>query len=212
MNLRYNSSFYLHPLLTEEDPLALTIISSDKTNTSTNNKSFLVISALGADRPGIINEFTESILNNGCNIVDSRMSVLGGEFALMLMVEGNWNTLSKVEKSLQGLGELLGLTIISKQTKQREGTQQLIPYSVEVVSLDHPGIVNKLANFFSQRKINIENLNTNTYAAAHTGAKMFSVNMTVELPAETHIPRLRDEFLDFCDQLNLDAMIEPVRS
>ena len=211
MNLRYNSSFYLHPLLTEEDPLALTIISSDKTNTSTN-KSFLVISALGADRPGIINEFTESILNNGCNIVDSRMSVLGGEFALMLMVEGNWNTLSKVEKSLQGLGELLGLTIISKQTKQREGTQQLIPYSVEVVSLDHPGIVNKLANFFSQRKINIENLNTNTYAAAHTGAKMVSVNMTVELPAETHIPRLRDEFLDFCDQLNLDAMIEPVRS
>jgi glycine cleavage system transcriptional repressor len=35
--------------------------------------------------------------------------------------------------------------------------------------------------------------------------------MTVAVPADTHIARLREEFLDFCDEMNLDAVIEPVR-
>jgi glycine cleavage system transcriptional repressor len=40
---------------------------------------------------------------------------------------------------------------------------------------------------------------------------MFAVTMTVDVPAGTHIPQLRGDFLDYCDELNLDALIEPVR-
>jgi len=191
-------------------PLSLKIISGEKSQSATN-KSCLVISALGKDHSGIVNDVSKSILDSGCNIVDSRMSILGGEFALMLMIEGNWNTLAKVESGLKQLEQSMGLTIISTRTENRVHTQNLVPYIVEVVALDHPGIVHQLANFFTSHSINIEDLNTTTYAAAHTGAKMFSVNMTIEIQAETHIPRLRDEFLDFCDQLNLDAIIEPVK-
>jgi len=87
----------------------------------------------------------------------------------------------------------------------------MLPYAVDVVALDNPGIVHNLANFFSSREINIQDLSTSFYAAAHTGTQMFSVHMRVDIPAQLHIATLRDEFMDFCDQLNLDAIIEPVK-
>ena len=68
-----------------------------------------------------------------------------------------------------------------------------------------------LASFFSQRGINIEDMTTATYAAAHTRTPMFSVHMSVGIPAKIHISALRDEFMDFCDAMNLDAVLEPIK-
>ena len=73
------------------------------------------------------------------------------------------------------------------------------------------GIVFNLASFFSTRDIDIAELNTRSYAAAHTGAPMFAVQMTINVPAGIQIAALRDEFMEFCDQLNLDAIMEPVK-
>ena len=175
------------------------------------SKNYLVLSALGKDRSGIVDELSKTILQDGCNITDSRMTVLGGEFAILLMVEGNWNMLSKLENAIPELERQLGLTIIAKRTEERAASADLIPYGVEVVSLDHPGIVHHLASFFSSRKINIEDLSTSTYAAAHTGTPMFSVHMTVGIPSDLHIATLREEFMEFCDSLNLDAILEPLK-
>lgn len=174
-------------------------------------KQHLVISAVGADKPGIVNGLSKAILECGCNIVDSRMTVLGGEFALILLVSGNWNAVAKLENLLPGIGKRLDLTIASKRTEQRKAATNLLPYAVDVVSIDHPGIVYNLANFFSSRDINIQDLVTNSYSAAHTGTPMFSVHMIVNIPADVHIAGLRDEFMDFCDEFNLDAVIEPVK-
>ncbi len=177
----------------------------------TKQTNFLVISALGNDRPGIVDHLSKTILDYGCNITDSRMSVLGGEFAIMLLVEGHWNTLTKLEDAIPGLQSQLDLTLIIKRTTGREIGPDLLPYGVEVVCMDHPGIVHNLASFFSSRQINIEDMVTSSYAAAHTGTAMFSVQMTVGIPSSVHIATLRDEFLEFCDSLNLDAVLEPVK-
>ena len=174
-------------------------------------KTYLVISALGEDRPGIVSQLSKVLLDSGCNIEDSRMTVLGGEFAVMLLVEGKWNTLAKVENSLPELGRALDMTIISKRTGPRTVGGNLLPYAVDVISMDHPGIVNNLAGFFSDRGINIEDMATSSYAAAHTGTPMFTVHMTVGIPATVHIAGLRDEFMDYCDGLNLDAVLEPIK-
>ncbi len=174
-------------------------------------KFYLVISALGKDRPGIVDRLSKAILDHGCNIVDSRMTVLGGEFAMLLMVEGTWNTLAKIEGAMPQLEGDLGLTMISRRTEERTQSSHLLPYAVDVISMDHPGIVHNLASFFSGRKINIEDMSTNSYAAAHTGTPMFAVHITVGVPAETQIAQLREDFLDFCDSLNLDGVIEPIK-
>ena len=173
--------------------------------------NYLVISALGKDRPGIVDQLSKVVLDHDCNIVDSRMTVLGGEFAILMMVEGNWNLLAKLESSLPEIQKSLQLTIISERTEDRDTPTETMPYLVEIVSLDHPGIVHSLAGFFSTRNINIEDLSTDTYSAPHTGTRMFSVNMSIGIPSDVHIAGLRDEFMEFCDSLNLDAVMEPIK-
>jgi glycine cleavage system transcriptional repressor len=173
--------------------------------------SYLVISALGEDRPGLVSSLSDIIVNSGCNIEDSRMSILGGEFALIMLVSGGWNNIAKLEAALPSTGESLKLVINCKRTEERNLTRKEIPYSVEVVALDHPGIVKDITSFFSQREINIHDMYTTSHRAAHTGSPMFTLSMTIEIPAATHISSLRDQFMDFCDELNLDAIMEPVK-
>lgn len=175
-------------------------------------KNFLVISALGEDRPGIVNELAKLIAETGCSIEDSRMTVLGGDFAVILLVEGRWNELAKLEAGLPTSARRLGLATHVKRTAPLQRESNLLPYTVEVVSIDHPGIVQHLANFFSTRDINIRDLTTTSYSAAHTGTPMFQVQMTIDISAAIHIARLREEFMDLCDQLNLDAIIEPAKA
>lgn len=172
---------------------------------------FFVISALGKDRPGIVNDLSKAILDSGCNVEDSRMTVLGGEFALIMMVSGHWSAITRLERVLPPLEKKFDLTILSKHTEPRTVAQDRVPYTVDVVSMDHPGIVHQVADFFASRNINIEELGSWTYPAAHTGTPMFSLNLTVSIPANVQIGRLRDEFTGFCDNLNLDATIEPSR-
>lgn len=174
--------------------------------------NFLVISALGHDRAGLVSELSDFILNAGCNIEDSRMSILGGEFAIIMMVSGAWNNIAKLEDHLPVVQDKLGLIITGQRTESRQLTQEEIPYNIEVVSLDHPGIVQKITGFFSHRNINIYDLYTTSHRAAHTGSPMFALNMTVEIPAATHISSLRDQFMEFCDELNLDAIMEPMKA
>jgi glycine cleavage system transcriptional repressor len=177
-----------------------------------NAKKYLVLSALGKDRPGIVNLLSRAIFDAGCNIEDSRMTVLGGEFSLMLLVSGAWNEIAKLEAQIKPSAVKLDLTLLCKQTEPRAVKATMVPYVVDVVSMDHPGIVHDIAEFFSTRQINIEDLNTWTYAAAHTGTPMFSLNMTISIPADTHIGQLREEFMRFCDALNLDGTLEPSRN
>lgn len=172
----------------------------------------LVIAAVGEDRPGLVDDLSGWILDSGCNIADSRMTVLGGEFAVLLLAEGQWNNLTRLEDQLEQIQDRLGMIISLKRTEQKKPAGAFLPYAVDVVALDHPGIVHNLANFFSQRSINIQDLSTSGYSAAHTGTQMFSVHMILDVPSDTHIAGLREEFLDFCDRLNLDAVIEPLKS
>ena len=171
----------------------------------------IVISALGSDRPGIVEALSGAVLGHDGNILDSRMTVLGGEFAVLMLVSGSDDCLASLEKDRAALEQQLGLTITLKRTSTPGSRASAMPYRVEVISLDHPGIVHEIANFFSGRSINIDDLSTGTYAAPHTGTPMFSLHMTVSVPAQESIGKLRDAFLDFCEARNLDATMTPHR-
>lgn len=174
-------------------------------------KEYLVITASGEDKVGLVERFSSKITETGCNIEQSRMSVLGGQFAILVLISGPWNAVSKLEGQLDALGRELGLSIVHKRTSERQPSGPTIPYHIEVVALDHPGIVHNLARFFARYGINIEELSTDTYPAPHTGTQMFSVHLEVGIPATTHISTLRGDFFDYCDDLNLDATFEPSR-
>ena len=174
------------------------------------NKS-LVISALGNDKPGIVNELSKTILDQGGNISDSRMTVLGGEFAMMLLVTGSQECIDNIISKLEETGDKLNLTLIAKETQAQASKQKRLPYLINVVSMDNPGIVHNISDFLSSRNLNIEEIETKTYPAAHTGTTMFSLDMVISVPASSSVKALRDEFITFCDDLNLDASLESKR-
>lgn len=175
-------------------------------------QQLIVLSAVGTDRAGVVNDLTRVVLDCGGNIEESRMTALGSEFAMVLLISGNWHALNKLEAAVDKLSRGNDLTVTIKKTEERHGTEDCMPYMVDVVCIDQPGIVFNLANFFASRSIEIAEVATRRYAAAHTGAPMFSLQMTINLPSSLHISQVRDEFLEVCDQLNLDAILEPVKS
>jgi glycine cleavage system transcriptional repressor len=175
-------------------------------------KQLIAISAIGNDRTGLVYDLTRVVVDCGGNVLESRMTALGNEFAVLLLVSGNWHTMAKLEDEINKLGAASGLTITTRRTEERPPRTDMTSYSVDVLCLDQPGILHALAGFFASRGIDIGDISTRTYNAAHTGAPMFSLYMAVYLPARVQIATLREEFMDVCDQLNLDAILEPIKA
>jgi glycine cleavage system transcriptional repressor len=169
----------------------------------------IVLSAIGTDRTGVVQDISKVILACGGNIEESRMTTLGAEFAMLMLVSGNWHTLGKLERELEKLGADGNLTFTIRKTAERAVKVDRVPYAVDVVSLDQQGIVFGLANFFAAHDIEIADVSTSSYAAAHTGAPMFAVQMDINIPSDIHIAELRDDFLELCEQLNFDGTLDP---
>ena len=172
----------------------------------------IVLSAIGPDQAGVVESISKAILDCGGNIEESRMTTLGAEFAVLLLISGNWHTAAKLEKALDKLAPAHQLQVTIKKTENHPARNDCIPYGIDVICLDQPGIVFKLSQFFATRKIEVCDLTTRSYAAPHTGAPMFSVQMTVSIPASAGIAQLRDDFHEICEQLNLDAILEPAKA
>lgn len=174
--------------------------------------NYLAVAVLGEDRPEVVETLTRTVSECKCDIVDSRMTVLGEQRGMLLMVRGNWNTLARLETQLQKLERQLDLNIIHRRTGGYREQTDLRPYAVEINALDQPGVVQRVAGFFTGRAIWVEDLATRSYQVPHTGTPMFTLNLIIGVPARTHIGALREEFLDFCDEYNWDAVLEPLKS
>ena len=171
--------------------------------------SRVVISVIGHDRPGLVNDLAKLAADLNLSIEDSRMTVLGGEFAVLMSVAGGDLALQRIETKLDRLATELDLAWLFRRTGERADVEGRVPYTVSVTAMDHPGIVHKVASFFSSRDINIYNLDTVSERAAHTGTPIFSLVMEVELPPDVRIAELRDAFFYFCDDHDLDAELRP---
>ena len=79
----------------------------------------LVITAVGEDRPGIVDELSRYLLDADINIEDSRMSILGGEFAIILLVSGKAESLSQLQNNQNELAAALQLKLLIKPTQAR---------------------------------------------------------------------------------------------
>lgn len=175
-------------------------------------ESYLVVTAVGEDRPGLVSRITGLIANAGCNVEDSRMSVLGTQFAFILLLAGDEAAVQAVEGAVAAVADELDLFLTSRRSGPPKGRAvgDRIPYEVRAVSLDHPGVVHQITHFLAQRGINIGELSTRTHAAPVTGAPLFSMRLAVEVPAGAGIGGLRRDLEQFCDPLGVDVEIRPL--
>lgn len=172
---------------------------------------YLVLSAVGKDRPGIVSELSAAISEHSCNIDDSRMAILGGEFAIILMLSGAPASIEALKQALPTLEESIGLTILTRTTEARSAPTGERPYAIEVITMDQPGIVHLVTSFFSERQINIDSLETETYPAPHTGTPMFALSMAVFIPNHEDTDELTADFEAFCESQDLDGHLDAIK-
>lgn len=171
----------------------------------------LIVSALIDNSNEIIRTFSKLPESSGCNIVDSQFKVLGKKLSLMLFLSGSWDAIAKIETMLTKLEQQLEIKILAERTEVDSLQGNSMPYAVDVVGIDQPGIIFDIANFMSSNELRIQEMSSNTYEASQTAAKMFALHMMVNIPLDTSIAAIRGDFIDFCDHLNLDAIMEPVK-
>ncbi len=172
--------------------------------------SYCVLTAIGADRVGIVDDIAGALLPAGCNIEESKMAVLGGEFAVIMLVSGSAEAVAEASRSLPALGGRLGLRIEVKQTREPRPPAAGRPYLLEAVSLDTPGIVHSITAILREQAINIESLETDTVAAPWTGAPMFRLKAHLIVEPSVSISRLRDRLLRLEQEHDLDITLGPV--
>jgi glycine cleavage system transcriptional repressor len=173
-------------------------------------KSHAILTAIGADRVGIVDDLTALILEGHCNVEESRMAVLGGEFAVILLLSGGQEDVRAVVQGLPPRGESLGLHITMKETAPPQPAPDSRPYLLESVSLDTPGIVHSITSLLRRHGINIDDLETDTTPAPWTGAPMFIMKARIILPAGVAIAALREELETLESEQNLDIKLAPI--
>jgi len=172
---------------------------------------YLVLTVLGAYSRQAPARLSKAIRDSGGSITDSRMVRLGNEFSMLLMVSGSWDSIAKMEDSLPRLEKELDMRIHCNRTQKRPTSETGMPYAIDVVCSDRPGVVHDISRFMFEHEIEIQDLYTSTYQPGQSSTTMFSLHMTVNVPTDTSISALRGEFMDFCDRLNLDAIMEPAK-
>ncbi len=170
----------------------------------------LVITCVGPDRPGLVGEVSRIVTGCGGNIQDSRMALLGGEFAIIMLVNVAAGRRTDLETELAAHGKAAGLSIGVRHTTATPAVAPGRSYRVRADTMDHPGIVQQVAAFFAERQCNIAELETSVWPAAHTGTPMFTLDMEVSVPAALASRELREAFDHFCAETDLDASLEPL--
>ena len=175
------------------------------------NENHLLINAYTTHPESPLLSVTRRIADSGCNLVDARLATVGRDVSMTALATGSWDAVAKLEAMLGRLDREEGLKLNWYRTAAKVSQSNLLPYIVEVVAADKPGILFQLADFFDRQGITIENLQSTRYRAMQTGAEMFSAQVTIGVPSDMHIAALRDDFLEFCDHLNLDAIMDPMK-
>lgn len=173
---------------------------------------YLILSAMATDYPDLVLELAKLAEASQCNIDSCRMNTLGREQVVMLKLSGNWNEIAKVEHSIEPWQERRKVRVLVTRTSIEAYSKTLLPYSVQLVALDSPGIVYRITQFFHEHEIVPREIACDAYISSQTATKMFTLSMTVGIPTEVHLATLRERFMMFCDDLNIDAILEPIRN
>jgi glycine cleavage system transcriptional repressor len=168
------------------------------------DKEHLVVTAIGADRVGIVEKISKFISNCGCNIEDSKMAVFCGEFAVIMLISGDAEGLARVGRDYKVIEDETGLAVGLKKTAARATLEYMLPYRLIASSMDHSGIVYRISAVLSSLGVNIESMETKTYSAPISGTPLFQMEARLSVPAQTNIKKLRETLADIQREENID--------
>ena len=178
------------------------------------SKKFL-LTAFCKDRPGIVADISQVIYENECNLEDSAMTNLAGEFAILLLfssmsAENNVDLQEKLSGECRRLERDKGITAFIRpvSSEKPEFKTDIQTRSIQVEGLDQAGIVYKVSRFLADNHINITELNSEMKLSPESGTAIYSMTILVELPKKLSPESIEEKLNRIGDQLNVDVSID----
>ena len=174
----------------------------------------ILLTAFSEDRPGIVADISQVIYENGYNLEDSSMTYLAGEFAILLLLSAppgaDMNeVVDKLSSECRRLERDKGITAYIRTVSRGpiEPQQNLSVKTISVVGLDQAGIVYKVSRFLADANINIRTLSSELRLSPQSGAALYDMTITVEIPDEFPLQQLEEGLGQVGDQLNVDVTV-----
>ena len=176
----------------------------------------LVVSAVGPDRPGIVNQLAETLEAFDANIADSRMVNFRGQFAVVMLVEVSESQINELKSRLPARASDVGMRLeVSLAESDGDASASFtrgVPYRIKTYAMDQIGLVHRITHLLHRSNVNIEEMQTRVQPGSYTGTPLFSMEMSVTVPSEVQIKDLKDSLQTLCDDLNCDFTLEPASS
>lgn len=143
----------------------------------------LAVTAIGADRPGIVAAVTGVLLQEGCNLEDTAMSILRGQFAMVLVVAAPETVGAErleraiAERTVSGGFDLTFAVRPLHDT--HESAAPLDTWTATVHGADQPGIVHAVAQVLADLDVNILDLTTRV---AESTPPLYSMVLELTFP------------------------------
>jgi glycine cleavage system regulatory protein len=168
----------------------------------------LVLTAIGADRPGLVSTLSETVAAGGGNWLDARMSSLAGQFAGMLLVEVTTDRADALVDRLRDL-ESQGLRLAierSEAERQAPGERTL---NLELLAHDRPGIVREISRVLAALEVSIADFETERTSGSFSGEAMFKARALLQVPDRVAVDAVREALEDLASDMMVDLSFEP---
>ncbi len=176
-------------------------------------KHWFVLSAIGKDRPGLVAELAQLINDCDATLGDSRMSILGTDFAVILLCSSD--TVEAEQRLVTGAKHLErehGLTILLRSLGGKPRPPVPAPgmrlYRIDAAGEDRAGIVANLCRVLADRGVNIAELSTRSRPGPG-GSPHYEMTIAAEVPENADARELREALEAEADRLVIDVAIMP---
>jgi glycine cleavage system transcriptional repressor len=170
-----------------------------------------IVTALGKDRPGIVAGVTKLLYGLGCNLEDSAMTRLEGEFAIMLIFSvPAKQTAERLRRAFAPLERRLRLAVHLKPLTKSEASapsKRGHGYLISVYGADRPGIVFRMSELLARSGINITDVHT--HRSARGGPSLYLLLLEVEIPAQRSVASLEAKLKQTAKRLGVEVSLRP---
>ena len=171
----------------------------------------LVMTVIGADRPGLVQLVAARVADHGGNWLESRMGHLGGQFAGIVRVEVAAARVDELVGALHRL-ESDGLRVIV----HAEGAGAVLKSggaaaTLELVGTDRPGILRSVSGVLAAHGVNVEELSSELVSAPMGGGTLFQARATVLVPAGAKLATVRADLEKIAADLMVDLKLAAVK-
>ena len=170
-----------------------------------------IVTALGQDRPGIVAGVAQILYRLGCNLEDSAMTRLEGEFAIMLIFSAKpAQTEPVLRRAFAALERRLKLAVHLKRLSRAETAspkRRGQSYMISVYGADRPGIVYRISDALAKRRVNINDVHT--HRSHGRGPSLYLLLLEVEVPSALQAKTLEAQLKRIAKQLRVQVSLRP---